>query len=379
MVNRIARPRQPSNPDARRIWPVAQWPAADQALWRQARKGTGPDWRDNPAFSWSERTLRKYEDAYGRYLAWLHRAGLLAESEPVAARLTPERLAGFTAMLKTEVASTSVAIYVGGLASAATALAPQADWSWLRRRSARLKLRATSSRAKRPVIQHTLDLYRFGKQLMDSASRRSKRNSGVSAALRYQAGLAIALLAARPLRIRNFQAITIGTSLRWDGARYWLTFRPEETKTGGPIDEPVPDDLLPYLEKFLRSRRPILLRQAAKFPGKNAQGRLWLDRAGKPMRESALRGMIERYTEKRFGTALWPHLFRDCLLTSVAIDQPGLMKISATLLGHGSLRTGEKHYNQAHMLDASRRYGVAILELRESFLSGLRNQPVEPT
>ena len=61
-------------------------------------------------------------------------------------------------------------------------------------------------------------------------------------------GLVIALLVARPLRIRNFQAITIGKSLRWDGARYWLTFGPEETKTGGPINEPIPDDLIPYLE-----------------------------------------------------------------------------------------------------------------------------------
>jgi hypothetical protein len=59
----------------------------------------------------------------------------------------------------------------------------------------------------------------------------------------------------------------------------------------------------------------------------------------------------------------------------VATDQPDLIKISAALLGHSSMKTGEKHYNQAHMLDASRQYGMTILGLRESFLSTLRNQP----
>ena len=73
-----------------------------------------------------------------------------------------------------------------------------------------------------------------------------------------------------------------------------------------------------------------------------------------------------------FGTAVWPHLFRDCLLTSLAVDQPELMRISATLLGHQSSITGEKHYNQARMLDASRRFGRTVSEIRQALLSGTR-------
>jgi hypothetical protein len=93
------------------------------------------------------------------------------------------------------------------------------------------------------------------------------------------------------------------------------------------------------------------------------------------MRESTLRHLIKRYTRKEFGTAVWPHLFRDCLLTSVAVDQPELMRIGAALLGHASSVTGEKHYNQAQMLDASRRYGTTIFELREALLSAPRDRP----
>jgi integrase/recombinase XerD len=175
---------------------------------------------------------------------------------------------------------------------------------------------------------------------MDTAERGKGRT--VAAVQRYQSGLIIALLAARPLRIRNFQAITIGESLRWDGGRYWLVFTIDDTKMRTPIEEPLPDDLIPYLEAFLRTWRPVLLRQTRKFGGEPTHRRLWVDRSGQPMKEFTLRSLIKRYTQKEFGTAVWPHLFRDCLLTSVAVDQPDLMRIGATLLGHASSRTGEK-------------------------------------
>ena len=210
-------------------------------------------------------------------------------------------------------------------------------------------------------------------KVMEEVNQCNSRS--VSTAQRYQSGLVIALLAARPLRIRNFQAITIGTSLRWDGSRYWLTFNAEETKTRASIDEPLPDDLIPYLEAFLRIWRPILVRQARKYCGDVAHRRLWVDRFGAPMKENALRDLIKRYTRNHFGTAIWPHLFRDCLLTSLAEDQPDLMAISATLLGHVTYATGQAHYNHARMLDASRRYSRAIWELRERFLTTPAEDP----
>jgi hypothetical protein len=133
------------------------------------------------------------------------------------------------------------------------------------------------------------------------------------------------------------------------------------------------------LEEFLRVHRPIFLRQAAKFASADPlHRRLWVDRVGKPMRENALRDLIKNYTAAEFGEPLWPHLFRDCLLTSVAIDHPELMTISYRLLSHTSNKTGEKSYNQATMLDASRKYGMAILDLRETFLDALRAEQRVP-
>ena len=90
--------------------------------------------------------------------------------------------------------------------------------------------------AKRQVVQHTLDLYRYGKRLMDTAGEHAPEQArlGVAAAKRYQAGLIIALLAARPLRIRNLQTLTIGKTLRWDGKYYWLTFSTDGNQNSQP-------------------------------------------------------------------------------------------------------------------------------------------------
>jgi hypothetical protein len=44
------------------------------------------------------------------------------------------------------------------------------------------------------------------------------------------------------------------------------------------------------------------------------------------------------------------------------------MAISATLPGHVRLDTGQKRYNQARMLDASRRFAASMTEPREDLL-----------
>jgi hypothetical protein len=54
------------------------------------------------------------------------------------------------------------------------------------------------------------------------------------------------------------------------------------------------------------------------------------------------------------------------------------MTISATLLGHVRLDTGQKHYNQARMLEAGRRYAARMSALRESMLNVDRADNANP-
>ena len=266
--------------------------------------GKGAAGRDNPAMTWSERTAKKNAGGYGQYLAWLNREGLLIEDEAVTERVTPVRVASYTASLRSRLSSVSVGTAVAALCSAARALGPDADWSWLSRRSTRLKLRAKPSREKRHAIQHTLDLYRFGKRLMDAAERgRARMSPPRSATNRGSSSHCW-----RPGRCGSgtFRPSPSANHCAGTAHRYWLIFSIGETKMHMPVQEPLPDDLIPYLEAFLRIWRPILVRQARKFGGEPTHRRLWVDIHGNPMKEGTLRDLIKRYTRKEFGTALWP-------------------------------------------------------------------------
>ncbi len=60
-----------------------------------------------------------------------------------------------------------------------------------------------------------------------------------------------------------------------------------------------------------------------------------------------------------------PHLFRDCAATSIAIEDPEHVRISASILGHASLATTEKYYNQARTLEAGRLYQKSVVTMRQ--------------
>ena len=74
------------------------------------------------------------------------------------------------------------------------------------------------------------------------------------------------------------------------------------------------------------------------------------------------------------GQPINPHLFRDCAVTSVAIDDPVNIGIASRLLGHRSASTTERYYNQARSVEASRRMQKSLLARRNNLLGD-----VDPT
>jgi hypothetical protein len=52
------------------------------------------------------------------------------------------------------------------------------------------------------------------------------------------------------------------------------------------------------------------------------------------------------------------------MATAIAIVDPEHVHIIADVLGHSTLSTSERHYNQARGLEAGRRYHCTIEELR---------------
>src|SRR5262249_31333101 len=139
-----------------------------------------------------------------------------------------------------------------------------------------------------------------------------------------------------------------------------------------PIEVYVPAHLTPYLEQYLKIHRKALLESR---PGRTKPtSALWVSRDGDKMKESSIRDNIKRRTEAAFGHPIFPHLFRDCLATSFATDDPAHVGCIMPILGHSTLATSEKYYNQATSLTAARALSTTMLKIRYAFLEILRDE-----
>ena len=95
------------------------------------------------------------------------------------------------------------------------------------------------------------------------------------------------------------------------------------------------------------------------------------------MSQESIRRQIKLHTEQAFSRPIHPHLFRDCAATSVAIHDPEHVRYTAQILGHHSLASSQKYYNQSHMLEAGRRHQATIGHLRQA-LNQETGGPVMP-
>ena len=355
------------------ILPLAQWPPGDQCLWLQCCKGQGPYGPENRAVRWSTRRCKIVEDAYGRFLSWRKQIGGLERVTGPASRITPDVVAAFMKhMSEHGLSSVSIGMQLGALSSIAQAFAPDADWNWLKRKYFRQKHRAKPSRDKRTRVVPAPALYALGVSLMETATDGARHTQPFFTASQYRDGLIIALMAARPLRIRNFQDLELQRTLIYRSGKYWLVFDEDETKTGRPIDVKVPEQLTSYLENYLRLHRLTLLNK--RTAGTKQTMAFWVSRSGQKMKEDVMRASIERRTKLAFGHAINPHLFRDCAATSFATDDPEHVRCIAPLLGHSMLATSETHYNQATMLTAARTFSSNIMKIRNDLLDLFPNE-----
>jgi len=94
--------------------------------------------------------------------------------------------------------------------------------------------------------------------------------------------------------------------------------------------------------------RPILV--AAPAPGNCGRyarppgARLWVGQGGSPLTPAGVQKALARHTRPRFGHALNPHLFRDCLATTQAALDPKHGRYASALLHHSNSRTTERSY-----------------------------------
>jgi hypothetical protein len=152
--------------------------------------------------------------------------------------------------------------------------------------------------------QHTPEDYR----------RRHPHGKQPGARTAVQAGIALMLRlwTYRPYRQRNMREMEFGKHLHKDAAGRWrITFRDEELKVAkkhgrsNVFDLPFPEALVPMLEDYVATWRPLL--QALAAPDDQ---HVFLGQYGKPYGDHILRQTVKhivyRYTEKDFH----PHIVR---------------------------------------------------------------------
>ena len=351
---------------ARRCRPFLEWPALDRALWEAAHQPGDPIDPGGLYADAARPSTRKRQSGYGRWLQWLDQGGALDPRQAPAARITPARVAAYVAALSAWNSSQTVLNRLQELYEAARVMEADRDWSWIRRIAARIRARHVPARPKAPRIVATDELFDLGRHLMAEAGQ---AGSARQQALQYRDGLLIAFLAARPLRRRNLTALRIGQSLRRQGPDWWIDIPGSETKTGAPLRMPVPDAITQAIDHYLAVHRPVLASRHGRW-WRAAEDALWLSAHGSPMTEIALYDRVVRITQAALGRPLSPHLFRDSAATSVAIDDPDHVHIATPLLGHRSLATTERHYNQARGRQAVLRWQDHVRALRRQSSSG---------
>jgi site-specific recombinase XerD len=314
-----------------------------------------------PGAEWSPASRRKTASGYGRWLSWLQGQGLCDPALPPGQRVSRDRVAAYVDDLRGSMSSMTLFCRVQELTDSLRVLAPGADWGWLRQLQCTLQGRAIPSRDKRQRMRPAGELAALGEQLMASVNA-NPNWSRLRQAVRYRDGLMIALLAYRPMRRKNFAALRLGQQVVQAQGRHTLTLAAAETKTKAAYQAAWPAALESNLHTYLNLHRPILLAgETGSVP--SATDGLWISEIGTHLEAGALAVRIKRHTEAVFGQSLSPHLFRDCAATSIAIDTPLHVRDSQHVLGHGSLATTERYYNQAQSIEAARHWQQTLAEL----------------
>jgi integrase len=347
------------------------WPRADQQVW-QAIIASGDLLDDNgPGAGWAPTTKNNVRKCYGYWLHWLlNNHGPCDGNAPPMHGVTPERVRDYIKDLEQTCASSTTFAYILDLLRFAQAASPKRDWDWLVDIKNRLWARTTPAKDKTVKIRPAADLFQLGLDLMDGADHVKCRYNPQASETQFRDGLMIALLAARPVRLKNFCSIEIGRHLTKVDGTYWLRFEASEVKNRKHIEVPIPGLLTPHTNKYREVYRPVLL-------GSSRSNRLWISKIGKSLSQSTTRYHIKNRTLNAFGVAITPHLFRDCAATSVAIEDPDHVRIAMNILGHHSLSTTQKYYDQSQMLAAGRTYQSALATLRYTMRKDSRG-PYKP-
>ena len=349
-----------------RYVPLTQWPRGCQAQWQKAFEEDDLFQKRKPATQWRAATIRKVSSGLGALFSWCAYKGISDEDGHIKDLVTQESIKGFvTDMREANYAPYTIFCHVQEVHDGAKIMDPTQDWQWLLNGVKNVRAKGKPARHKLHRLQPAQKLDLLGRKLMKEAQT-NRKLSLYKRALMFRDGLLISTLIHRPLRLGNFAAIDLGDRLTLFSKSAMLSFAPEEMKGKRPFEAHYPPEHLAALQTYLDMYRPYLLSLKHADAPDHTDG-LWISNEGRQMADQSLRNAIKKRTAKEFGQDLTPHLFRDASVTTLVRDAPESARLTRPILGHSTIETTNRHYNQAKMIDASRRH--------TSLMENLFNKP----
>jgi integrase/recombinase XerD len=342
--------------------PVEQWPQKCQEQWHEAFEDDDLFAKRNPASSWRKATIHKTRSGIGSLISWHAYKELPLDNAGIADLVTLEKIKDFIADLRdAEYAPYTIFCHIQEIYDGARVMDGAKDWRWLLNAVKKLRSKARPVRNKLKRLQPAQKLDMLGRKLMEEAQSNPKLTL-YKRALMFRDGLMIATLIQRPLRLSNFAALDIGGRLTFFSKSAVLSLSGKELKGKRDLEVAFPPKYFNALKNYVETYRPYLLSLKHEDAPDLTNG-LWISNEGRQLSEVSLRNAIKKRTAKEFGQDLTPHLFRDSSVTTLVRDAPESARLTKSILGHTTIETTNKHYNQAQMIDASRRHASLMERL----------------
>lgn len=185
-----------------------------------------------------------------------------------------------------------------------------------------------------------------------------------------QTSLAIDILLAAPLRMKNLASLSFRDHLHWPngpGKPAMLVIEGTETKTRSPIEfeitTPLADRLWAYRSEIapaITGKRPDVLFVAT---------------TGRPRKQGAVTSAIEKAVYKNLGVKVTPHQFRHFAAKVILDSNPGAHELVRQLLVHKNLKTTTNYYAGIDTMRAGRAHAELVMRLKSEGSSPRPKRP----
>ena len=189
------------------------------------------------------------------------------------------------------------------------------------------------------------------------AAARRLQHAPIRAAVSAQLAVAIAILAAAPVRLANLTAIRLGTNLIKPGgpdSNFWLVFPDYDVKNRVRLEYPLEPYVTLLIDQYVHAFRPILLRGSNEdwlFPGQRGGAK-----------GDCFSSQITKRIHKATGLRMTVHQFRHAAGALILKHRPGEYELVRRLLGHRNVQTTINAYVGLANIQASEIFGKIVLE-----------------